>query len=337
MPFHAWPEITAFHNIRKFTHAYPELLNDNPVVNYKAKVKLHGTNAAVQCVNGEVLAQSRTNLITPESDNMGFARWVKSNEEKWSEVGKIVTTFDGKICYANFIFYGEWFGPGVQKGVACGEIAKKSFAVFAASVLDQNGNLVEGSFITNPIGLADYVKDIPDTYVLPWYEHSIEVDWSKSSEELTAKTEEINTWVEEIEKNDPWIEKTFGIKGTGEGLVFYPTSHPGFKNFSNLCFKAKGEKHKNIATAKPAQVSAEAAASIDAFVTLVLTPARLEQGTKAVGIDMKLTGKFVSWCLADIEKETKDELEASNLTFKEVQKALSDKARAWYLAQAKAL
>jgi hypothetical protein len=158
---------------------------------------------------------------------------------------------------------------------------------------------------------------------------------------LTKTITPINDWVSAIEANDPWVEATFGVKGTGEGLVFYPVSEPhkGWENFNYLVFKAKGEKHKNIATAKPVQVSAEVAASLEAFIDLVLTPARLDQGASAVsgnsGFDLKFTGKFVNWVSADVEKETQDELAASNLTWKQVQKPLTDKARAWYIAKAK--
>ena len=89
------------------------------------------------------------------------------------------------------------------------------------------------------------------------------MNWKHTDEELTKDIAVVNDWVLAVEANDPWVEATFGIKGTGEGLVFYPQSHDGWENFNNLCFKAKGEAHKNIATAKPAQVSAEAAASVE--------------------------------------------------------------------------
>jgi hypothetical protein len=185
----------------------------------------------------------------------------------------------------------------------------------------------------------------------------LDIDWRQTDENLTKNTSIINDWVAAVETNDPWVENTFGVKGTGEGLVFYPTSQPhlGFDSFNNLVFKAKGEKHKNIKTASAAQVNPEAVAGIEAFVELVLTPARLEQGARAIvgehkheeslnclfcqntdlQFDMKLTGKFVNWCLADVQKETTDELEASNLDWKQVQKPLTDKARSWYLEQAK--
>lgn len=380
MKFMAWPEIEGFHNIRKFIRVDPnewfrakEQLNGTSTVHYKAKVKLHGTNAAVRIDSkGEVTAQSRTNIITPESDNAGFARWVKANEAEFRKCAGVPSLSDedpvnAPSSYLNMVFFGEWIGPGIQKGVAVSDIPKKCFAVFAMRI---NPDLPDHeAFFVDPKHIALYLGksghkffphidiNLPDVYILPWYEKEIDINWRQSDEELTKATAEINDWVLEIEKNDPWVEATFGVKGTGEGLVFYPTSDAhknNFEMFQNLCFKAKGEKHKNIATAKPAQVNPEAAASIEAFVALVLTPARLEQGAKAVGgsminyqnnlvqggpevplFDQKNTGKFVAWCLSDVEKETQDELEASKLTFKDVQKALSDKARTWYLTEAR--
>ena len=339
MAFVAWPEIEGFHNIRKFTSAHPEILNAQNVVHYRCKVKLHGTNAAIQChQDGRVVAQSRTGEITTANDNAGFARWVEENKDKWT-------------LKNNHIVYGEWIGPGIQKGVAVSAIPKKCFAVFAVRSMENPETL-----IVEPEDIAHIVSGIPDTYVIPWYSRTchhgcdtrvaakLEVDWSKSNEELTQALVPVNDWVAEIEANDPWVEMVFGVKGTGEGLVFYPVSreHEGYTNFGNLVFKAKGEKHKNIATAKPAQVDPAVAASIDAFVGMVLTEARLEQGATAVSpdgaltYDMKLVGKFITWVTGDVEKETQDELTASGLTWKQVQKAVGDKARAWYLAKYKA-
>ena len=365
MPFIPWPEIEGFHNIRKFTapSAHPEILNGNSTVNYRCKVKLHGTNAAVQCLEkGEILCQSREGLITPEKDNAGFARWVLTNKEKWFRV--VDKAYVAEL--PGIIIFGEWCGPGIQKGVAVANLPKKCFAVFAARPMDESGNL-----IVEPEELRDLVKGIPDVYVLDWYTRpvahgmdtrvyaQVNVDWSASAEELTKITETINGWVSEVEASDPWTKEVFGVEGTGEGLVFYPRSSEHLTNtdFTNLVFKAKGEKHKNIATAKPAQVDASVAASIDAFVEMVCTEARLEQGARAIlgehkheetlnclfcttgalTYDLKNTGKFVSWVSADVEKETQDELSASGLTFKQVQKAISDKARAWFIAKAKAL
>lgn len=370
MTFIAWPEIVGFHNIRKFIRVDPgewwqkkELLSGSSVVTYRAKVKLHGTNAAVQVhTDGSVVVQSRENIISVEKDNAGFARFIAAT-------CMVVPKAGPQKCWENakgHILYGEWCGPGIQKGVAIAAIPKKVFAIFAARPLDGSDKL-----IVEPDELSALLTDELRAYgvhVLPWYTRPamhgtdtrvaniLTIDWRQTDEELSKTIAPVNDWVMEIEANDPWVKETFGVDGTGEGLVFYPYSeaHRGFESFTNLCFKAKGEKHKNIATAKPVQVNAEAAASIEAFVNLVLTEARLEQGAKAVGgthikyqnsmvqggpevttFSDTLTGKFIAWVSADVEKETKDELAASNLTFKEVQKAISTKARTWYLAKVK--
>lgn len=339
----AWTEIEALYNVRKYSAAHPEILNGNSVVHYRPKVKLHGTNAAVQChADGRIIAQSRTNELFaaqviagtafPGNDNAGFARWVKDNETLWQD------TRDN--ARSDVIIFGEWIGPGIQKGVAVSEIPKKCFAVFAARPLADGLPLGDELWV-DPSILQELVAGIPDTYVLPWYNEGIELDWSKTAEELMVRATEINQWVGEVEANDPWVEATFNVKGTGEGLVFYPTSkdHLGLANFNNLVFKAKGEKHKNIKTASPAQLAPEAAASINGFVDMVLTDARLEQGVRVVAgelnFDARNTGNFVKWICEDVKKETQDELEASKLEWKQVQKPLSEKARNWFLSQAR--
>lgn len=326
----AWTEIESFHNIKKFMRAYPENLNGNSIVAYRSKVKLHGTNAGVQVHDdGTIIPQSRTTELTLENDNASFARWVMYNKEAWS-VAK------------GHIIYGEWIGPGIQKGVAVSEIPKKCFAVFAARIIGENAEHRPDALFVEPDVLTKLVKGIPDTYVLPWHKDStgadvgVEINWLAGNDDLEHEVKFINAHVMGVEENDPWVQATFGVKGTGEGLVFYPTSqeHLGLTSFNNLVFKAKGEKHKNIKSSAPAQVNPEAAANVDQFVDMVLTEARLEQGA-AGNYDMKLVGKFLAWISTDVQKETQDELEASGLTWKDVSKAIATKARLWFIEKAK--
>lgn len=71
----AWTEIVGFANIRKFMQAYPENLKGNNIVFYQSKVKLHGSNVAVQVhLDGSIICQSRTSILTPEDDYAGFAK-----------------------------------------------------------------------------------------------------------------------------------------------------------------------------------------------------------------------------------------------------------------------
>lgn len=77
--------------------------------------KIDGTNACVVVTEeGEVHAQSRKRIITPEQDNFGFARWVADNADALRELG------------AGHHF-GEWWGLGIQRGYGLDE---KRFSLF---------------------------------------------------------------------------------------------------------------------------------------------------------------------------------------------------------------
>lgn len=80
--------------------------------------KIDGTNAQVYVgEDGLVLAGSRTRWITPESDNMGFARWVKEHEDE-------LRTGLGPGRH-----YGEWWGSGIQRRYG---LTEKRFSLFNA-------------------------------------------------------------------------------------------------------------------------------------------------------------------------------------------------------------
>jgi len=66
--------------------------------------KIDGTNAAVVITeDGEIGAQSRSRLITPEADNYGFAGWVQRNANLLVEI-----LGPGR-------HFGEWWGSGIQR------------------------------------------------------------------------------------------------------------------------------------------------------------------------------------------------------------------------------
>jgi hypothetical protein len=320
--FIPWTEIKAFNNIKSYAEAYPEILNSNPIVEYQSKVKLHGINTAVRIVGDTITCQSRTQDISTTNDLMGFAKFVDSNKDKGVKIHEKLSN--------NVIIYGEWVGKGVQKNVALSLLEEKIFVVFAARIIGE-----EDSLLVDPLSLSSIVKDIPNVFVLPWYSIFVKIDFN-NPESILKELERINKEVNAIDAEDPWVFDTFGVKSNGEGLVFYPSSkeHLNYKNFSNLCFKAKGAAHQTIAKAEPAQIDPSKANSIDEFVTLVLTEARLNQGANG-SFEMKQIKPFLDWISADIIKECQDELKASNLTFDVVSKALTSKARSWYLEKSK--
>ena len=77
--------------------------------------KLDGTNACVIVgKDGQVGAQSRSRIITPEDDNYGFAAWVRDHAAELSALG------------AGHHF-GEWWGQGIQRGYG---LTEKRFSLF---------------------------------------------------------------------------------------------------------------------------------------------------------------------------------------------------------------
>lgn len=78
--------------------------------------KIDGTNAAVIIdENGNVGAQSRSRLLTPEADNFGFAAWVAAHEEALAE-----TLGEGR-------HFGEWWGAGIRRRYG---VLAKYFSLF---------------------------------------------------------------------------------------------------------------------------------------------------------------------------------------------------------------
>jgi hypothetical protein len=316
----AWPSIELLHNtVRTVAHLH-DLGAAFPTVEYRAKIKLHGSNCAVQVAPDGRFAQSRTSLITPESDFKGFAAWALASDGYFASLLPGTTVF------------GEWCGPGVEKGMAISQRARKAFAVFA--VLRGDRIVYEPDEIRALVP-ADGAPD--DLYVLPWEGEPIAIEFGARAS-LEAAAADLNVRVEQIEREDPWVKRALGISGLGEGLVLYPVRIDGrpvadSEELARLMFKAKGEKHRTAGTRTAAQVDASVVASIDELVALMVTEARLAQGVAAVGgRDRKLTGAFVAWISDDVRKESVAELEASGLTWAQVEKPVQQRARAWFLA-----
>lgn len=81
--------------------------------------KIDGTNACLVIKDGEVKAQSRKRMITPDDDNYGFAKWAYDN------AGALMDTLG--FGY----HYGEWYGEGIQKNPL--GVEGKRFALFNAT------------------------------------------------------------------------------------------------------------------------------------------------------------------------------------------------------------
>jgi tRNA-binding EMAP/Myf-like protein len=324
-----WPSIESFAHVRRTVATYIKQGKDNQMfhIKYGGKVKLHGTNAAVQITpEGEVVAQKRSSIIYPDQDNVGFAQWVFENQEAFKAVAK-----DYRL-----VIHGEWFGPSIQKGVACSDIPIKSFAVFALQLKSLDGSEGVPTYYVDPSQIERMIGMNGPWYILPWA-HELFIDFTDNWKSQKAIAE-ITNKVLEVEQCDPFIKNNFGVEGIGEGLVYFPMfgdlideSPYSIKEF---IFKAKGKKHQSNAhktTNEPVDI--EKLNSVKEFVDKFVTESRLEQGfTEAVNrkADTKLIGTFLKWVSDDVEKESVAELEESNITWNDIRKQVMTYARCWY-------
>jgi len=332
MPAHIrWGSIELLHNVIR-TLNYLKERNGIPLptVTYRAKVKLHGNNAAVQITDEGVFPQSRTQLLTPEDDLKGFAKWVLESPHYWKSLSPMVV-------------FGEWCGPGVHRKVALRDIPHKVFAVFAI----QLGHGEDARIVYEPDALWRHLNDLngpigwmpKGMFVLPWYDTPVTVHYG-DEDAMKLATEVFNNMVESVEREDPWVKQTFNVSGRGEGVVLYPVGKDiktDPESLELLMFKAKGIKHQTNKTRKPVQVDPEVVKGAEEFAALMVTDARLEQGVdEAVGgeYDIRKMGQFLRWVTEDVQKESVAELEASGLEWKQVVKAVQGASREWYKAKA---
>lgn len=119
--FRAWPKT-------------PRLFRDITI-----SEKIDGTNACVIVTEGgRVAAQSRKRLITPESDNYGFARWVHDNSDDLIEL------------LGPGYHYGEWWGSKIQRGYGLTG-GEKRFSLFNVHRYGETVHESDGLLRTVPV------------------------------------------------------------------------------------------------------------------------------------------------------------------------------------------
>ena len=286
----------------------------NPTLTFRGTVKLHGTNAGVSfnTETGEIIAQGRNRVLTLEHDNFGFALWVKSKEDHFRAVFK---TFSTDTKYV--IVFGEWAGPGIQKGVGISGIERKMFFPFAVMYANSNEDKSFGYQETAKLFNSDDIHSICN-----FENWSIDIDFEnpeKAQNEMIAITEK-------VEAECP-VAKYFGIENSvGEGVVW---------NCNDYTYKVKGEKHSVSKVKTLAPVDIEQLEAVQEFVEYAVTEERLEQGIaylKEMEIPLidKSTPHFLRWVVNDILKEETDTIVGNNLDSKKVNQEVSKRARIWY-------
>jgi hypothetical protein len=296
--------------------------SDYPTIEFKGTIKIHGTNAQISYKKGlPIQVGKRSSLIEQDrlGGHFGFNQFVQvDHQQEFIDWFKVLDEKYNLSDDEQLIIYGEWAGNGVQSGVAIGELPK-AFYIFGAQVL-KDGKVIHLS-----------VQDLPDCPVsrvfniheFPVYEMSIDFNNPKASQN---KLIELTLAVEEL---CPVADKQ-GVKGIGEGIVWR-----GFYKDQFHTFKVKGKKHSSGNKVKTlAEIDPAVLQNIQDFVTHVVTEGRVKQAIHELQINSRQdTGKFLKWISEDILAEELDTLNASDLQWSEVNKAISRRARLMYFLE----
>lgn len=293
-----------------------------PIITFRGSIKLHGSNAGISMDKDDnIRFQSRSNIITPEKDNAGFAFFANSRVDIFREFFCDIRS-KHKLTDETIVIFGEWCGKGIQKGVAINEL-DKMFVIFAIKIVKDS----EVSYYLRYKDVAPYNCHEHKIYNINDYPtFELDIDFGNPSESQNRMVE----LTIQIENECPF-GKAFGVSGIGEGLVW-----EGYDGDNRYIFKTKGEKHSSSKVKTIAQVDVEKVNSVNEFLDYAVTENRLNQAieqvftTNAEIPDVKGTGRFLKWITNDITKEESDTLVQNNLEPKDVNSAISNKARLWF-------
>lgn len=330
-----------------------------PVITFKGTVKLHGSNGGVNVTPDGLIAQSRNNILSIGDDNAGFAQFIARDISTHAfallahylhyHLNPGVHVEEG--VENHYMFYGEWCGGSIQKGVALNELPKH-FVIFAArdmttgelvtadwqSLLIESDNVSKGFQRMHPTFTELTILDrlhAAGVYLIDEVQPQwITIDFSKPEQ----YTQDLEDRTIEFEKECPWGAK-FGVSGIGEGIVWMPTGE--FADKREWGFKVKGIQHQKSNKTKPTNlvhVDPVKVEALNELVDEVLPEWRLEQGISEVkqanggNITNKNMGEYLQWISKDVLKEHSDTIAANEYDWKkDISPKIIVKARQYFL------
>lgn len=307
---------------------------EKPTLRFKGTVKLHGTNAGI-CFNNEdgMWAQSRENIITPESDNAGFAFFVESNREIFESMFAHVAEHHNIDLNTNTLsIFFEWAGSGIQKNVGISEIKKTAFIIgikVTPHVENDEERKIKPAYWIDSSNIRAVEKRIYN--ILDFKTYEIDIDFNKPNESIN-KIIELTL---EVENNCP-VSKEFGVDGIGEGIVFSTEF-----NGNVIRFKSKGEKHAGKSKVKTLKsVDNEKISALIELANKVTPEWRLDQMLTNTfnlinggELDIKRLGEYIKNVTSDVVKEDIDIIAESGFEFKDIVKYVSEIAKKYFLAK----
>jgi len=321
-------KIQGFNNAVKYARSRREW--PHGAIEFEGTTKLHGTNAGVLVrADGSMTAQSRNRALSLDSDNCGFAAFALESRRAAFLAGLAGVIGKSHAHDDSVVVYGEWCGPGIQKGCAVNKMHDKHFVVFAAALVLPNG---DKQYVQLPPVEVHTAPELRIRSVREGPVWRLNVDLM-SRESCEAAAVELNRLTDSVDAHCPWSMSVFGIDGVGEGIVWRPLGD--LASDSDLFFKVKGAKHGEKGAAKKARTAPPRLESVDRFVAFAVTDERCGQAVdflREMGkpIDMRSTGDYMRRISEDVAAECSDDLTDNGLEWKQVAKAVSAEAiRYW--------
>lgn len=295
-----------------------------PTINFTQTVKIHGTNGGVILFkDGTIRTQSRNRVLSPESDNNGFDKWVAERSDVWTKISRHLFDYDDFKGADKIVVYGEFAGENIQRKVAVAD-TPKSFYVFDVVAHKDGVEVGSMDFWENDYCLFEWDKhNIYSIFQFPT--KSINIDLNRADEYI-PQLQEIAL---AIEAECP-VGKYHGVSGIGEGAVF--TACYDNKVYR---FKVKGEKHSASKVKLLPTVDTVMIKDVREFVEQTVTENRLQQGIDymnemQIPTDIKHVGDFLRWVVGDVNKEESDIIETKGFEKKLVNQEITKVAKRFY-------
>lgn len=301
-----------------------------PVVELKGTVKIHGTNAGINMnPEGVIAFQSRSRVLRDGDDNARICQTLGPRSEEIALLINRLTAILGLAQDKTTVLFGEWFGGNIQAGVGVNGLPLE-FAYFGLAQHDEETGITTWHDTVIP-DLVDVNCPEANIYNIGRYGiYTATLDLARP--ELVQN--DLIALTESVEANCPVAEFHGKPNTTGEGIV-WTTLVDG----RHMIAKIKGEKHSASKVRTLAPVDVEKYNKIVDLVESVVTINRLEQMYRWMADEDGLeqnernTGHFLRLVFADVQKEEADTITASELPEKDLNRAISNKAREWYFTQ----
>lgn len=275
------------------------------------KPKIHGTNGSILVTKDKYVEyRSKNRVLTVGDDHFGFALAMSKHNDAWRSL------IDDYPNALEILIMGEWAGPGIQKSDAVSSISDKTFFIFSVMIKTKDSEFVLADLETvlNKEVFSSNVRVLP---VVKSFETGLSYE-----EDISEVVELINKEVAQYETEDPYIKNTFGISGTGEGIVGTLLTSNGLGQYFTYAFKAKTEAHRVNTSTAPAVTREPLPQEAIQFAEKYITYPRILQALSELQLepDMRNTSDVIKWVMNDVIKEANDDIIEMGVDWKSLSK-----------------